>query len=105
MSLNLGQEKVIILLKNNTDRPKVEKCPIFALYCVATQCAQQYYVDFRVFILTFRETICIFIFMVTTIDPYRYFAHPESSGQRQYEALRAFYVEKLPAKVVAGDWR
>ena len=104
MSLNLGQEKVIIRLKNNTDRLNAEKCPIFALRCVATQCAQQYYVDFIISILTFRETICIFIFMVTTIDPYRYFAHPESSGQRQYEALRAFYVEKLPAKVVADGF-
>ena len=39
--------------------------------------------------------------MTTTIDPYKYFAYPKSPGQKQYEALRVFYVDKLPAKVVA----
>jgi transposase len=48
-----------------------------------------------------HETLYTFIFMATTIDPYRYFAHPQSPGQKQYEALRAFYVERLPARVVA----
>jgi transposase len=39
--------------------------------------------------------------MAKSIDPYRYFTHPESAGQKQYEALRAFYVDRLPANVVA----
>ena len=39
--------------------------------------------------------------MMNNIDPYRYFAHPKSPGQKQYEALRAFYIDKLPARVVA----
>ena len=39
--------------------------------------------------------------MAATIDPYKYFAYPRSPGQKQYEALRAFYVDNLPAKVVA----
>ena len=43
----------------------------------------------------------IYIFMAKQIDPYRYFAHPTSPGQKQYEALRAFYLDNLPARVVA----
>jgi len=39
--------------------------------------------------------------MARQIDPYRYFAHPKSPGQKQYEALRSFYVDNLPARVVA----
>lgn len=51
--------------------------------------------------LTLIKTYNIFIFMANNIDPYRYFVHPKSPGQKQYEALRAFYVDKLPARVVA----
>jgi len=51
--------------------------------------------------LTHNKTYISFIFMAATIDPYYYFAHPQSPGQKQYEALRAFYVDRLPAKVVA----
>lgn len=57
---------------------------------------------FNIFILTFYETYSIYIFMAVQIDPYRYFAHPRSPGQKQYEALRAFYVDNLPARVVAN---
>jgi transposase len=39
--------------------------------------------------------------MAMQIDPYRYFVHPKSPGQKQYEALRAFYVDDLPSRVVA----
>jgi len=39
--------------------------------------------------------------MANQVDPYRYFAHPKSPGQKQYEALRAFYMENLPGRVVA----
>jgi transposase len=39
--------------------------------------------------------------MMTIVDPHRYFTRPESPGQKQYEALRLFYVEKLPARIVA----
>lgn len=57
--------------------------------------------SFYIFILTSGATYCIFIRMLATFDPYRYFSHPRSPGQKQYEALRAFYVEKFPARVVA----
>jgi transposase len=56
---------------------------------------------FKYFMLTYKKTYNNFTFMATTIDPYRYFAHPQSPGQKQYEALRAFYVDRLPARVVA----
>jgi transposase len=42
--------------------------------------------------------------MVTKFDPYRYFAYPQSPGQKQYEALRSFYVDKLPARIVADKY-
>jgi transposase len=32
----------------------------------------------------------------------KYFTHPEADWQRRYEALRASYVERLPAKIVAN---
>ena len=31
----------------------------------------------------------------------RFFTHPELDWQRRYEALRASFVERLPAKVIA----
>jgi len=71
------------------------------VFCACIKPIPQYLVLFNIFILTNRETKSIFIFMTSTIDPYRYFAHPGSPGQKQYEALRAFYVDKLPARVVA----
>ena len=54
--------------------------------------------------LTFNETYIIFILMVAQFDPYRYFAHPQSPGQKQYEALRSFYVDNLPARIVADQF-
>lgn len=101
MSYNMGSSKVIIQPKSNTDSTQNEKPPIFGPFCVIIQTRQQYFVVFIIFVLTFSETYCIFIFMAKTIDPYRYFAHPQSPGQKQYEALRAFYIDRLPAKVVA----
>jgi len=56
---------------------------------------------FNIFHLTISETYYIYISMAKQIDPYRYFAHPKSPGQKQYEALRAFYIDNLPARVVA----
>lgn len=35
------------------------------------------------------------------MDPIRYFRHPQDSGQRQYEALRASFLERLSARGVA----
>jgi transposase len=78
--------------------------PIFHAFGACAEPRHQYNVVFNIFILTNKETNCIFIFMATTIDPYRYFAHPGSSGQKQYEALRAFYVDRLPARVVADHF-
>lgn len=37
----------------------------------------------------------------TYMDPVTYFKHPKLEWQRRYEALRASYVERLPAKIVA----
>jgi len=101
MSQKTGSAKVIIRFKNNTDGPKTEKCPVFGLFCVIMECPRQHFVVFNIFILTNKETYYIFIFMAAPIDPYHYFAHPESPGQKQYEALRAFYIDRLPARVVA----
>jgi transposase len=42
--------------------------------------------------------------MATQFNPYRYFAHPQSPGQKQYEALRSFYVDNLPASIVADQF-
>jgi len=56
---------------------------------------------FNIFYFTFNKTYAIFISMAAHFDPYRYFAHPQSPGQKQYEALRSFYVDNLPARMVA----
>jgi len=101
MSQKTGSAKLIIRFKDNTDSREPDKCPGFALSCVIMDYLQQYCVVFNIFILTYEKTYCIFICVVTTIDPYRYFAHPDSPGQKQYEALRAFYFDRLPARVVA----
>jgi hypothetical protein len=34
------------------------------------------------------------------MDPARFFKHPKTPGQKQYEALRAFYVDHVPATEV-----
>jgi len=101
MSHNIDPDKVIIQFKGNTSSPQTRRYPTFGISCAVMKCHQQYFVLFNVFILTFSKTYYIFIIMPTTIDPYRYFTHPGSPGQKQYEALRAFYVDKLPARVVA----
>lgn len=36
-----------------------------------------------------------------TIEPITYFTRPKTPRQRQYEALRAYFLERLPQKVVA----
>jgi transposase len=59
---------------------------------------------YNIFLLTINETYYIFIYMANQFDPFRYFALPISPGQKQYEALRAFYVDKLPARVVADQF-
>jgi hypothetical protein len=56
---------------------------------------------FNIFDLTINETYYIFIFMSDTFNPHHYFIYPQSPGQKQYEALRAFYVDKRPAKIIA----
>lgn len=57
--------------------------------------------NYNILYLTNNKTYSIFIFMATTFDPYQYFTHPQSSGQKQYEALRAFYKDNLPARDIA----
>ncbi len=59
---------------------------------------------FNIYCLTRHETYYIFIFMANGFDPLKYFVHPQSSGQRQYEALRSFYVDNLPARIVADQF-
>ena len=74
----------------------------FLLYIVAgIGCHTKMLWLFNIFSLTINETYCIYISMAAQVDPYRYFSHPQSPGQKQYEALRAFYVDNLPAHVVA----
>ena len=68
---------------------------------VARACFSKILWVYNMFYLTHSETYNIYILMARQIDPYRYFAHPKSPGQKQYEALRAFYVDNLPARVVA----
>jgi hypothetical protein len=102
MSHNISSDKVIIRFRDNTDTPEIEKRPVCGPCCASIASPQQYFVVFNVFMLTYKETYYIFISMAKPIDPYRYFAHPHSPGQKQYEALRAFYVDRLPARIVAG---
>ena len=77
------------------------KCPVFSLYGAGSPSLHNILCTFYIFLLTRYETYCIFISMAATFEPHRYFAHPRSPGQKQYEALRAFYVDNLPARVVA----
>lgn len=35
------------------------------------------------------------------MDPVKFFSHPMSPGQKQYEALRAYYIDHVPGKEVA----
>lgn len=81
--LNLENTRFLLNMVEMRKRPNNMLCP------------------FNFFYLTQHETYGIFIFMSGSFDPYRYFIHPHSPGQKQYEALRAFYVDKLPAPVVA----
>ena len=39
------------------------------------------------------------------MDPAKFFRHPSTPGQKQYEALRAYYVEKVPGKEVSRRYR
>jgi transposase len=75
--------------------------PILLYIVVAKACFYKMLWLFNIFYLTYCATYYIYIFMARQIDPHRYFAHPKSPGQKQYEALRAFYVDNLPARVVA----
>ncbi len=36
--------------------------------------------------------------------PEIYFATPQTTAQKQYEALRRYFVEGIPAKSVAGEF-
>ena len=80
------------------------KCLIFMHIVSLTEMTNKILCHFNILFLTIDETYYIFIFMVTQFDPYRYFAHPQSPGQKQYEALRAFYVDNLPARFVADQF-
>ena len=101
MSHKIRSNKDKIRFTGNINSHDIEKYCVYGLFCVFMEHPQQYLVVFNIFILTCKETYCIFIFMAAFVDPYRYFIHPESAGQKQYEALRAFYIDRLPARVVA----
>jgi hypothetical protein len=49
----------------------------------------------------FRLDILIVIIYKNCMRDSSYFTHPVHDWQRRYEALRASFVERLPAKVVA----
>ena len=34
------------------------------------------------------------------MDPIKFFSHPKTSGQKQYESLRAFYIDHVPGKEI-----
>jgi transposase len=96
--------KVKVDLRNFGEHFCPPKSP-FLLYIVAlSRLFDKILCFFNIFSLTNDETYCIFISMTTPFDPYRYFSHPQSSGQKQYEALRSFYVDNLPARVVADQF-
>lgn len=38
------------------------------------------------------------------MEPVRFFKHPSTAGQKQYEALRAFYIDHVPATEVARKY-
>ena len=35
------------------------------------------------------------------MDPIKFFRNPSTPGQKQYEALRAYYMDKVPGKEVS----
>lgn len=55
---------------------------------------------YSIFYKIFLDTLTIILYL-KSMNPIRYFSHPGSPGQKQYEALRAFYLEGLPSRVVA----
>ena len=78
--------KVIIPSLENLTKPASVKMPVFSLSCTVMEWHIQYFVVFNIFMLTYKKTSYIFIFMAKTIDTYRYFTYPESAGQNQYAA-------------------
>ena len=88
---------------------------LFQYFCLMKGPVFQYIVSLRrnfnkmlchlnILCLTNNKTYIIFIFMVGQFDPYRFFTHPQLPGQKQYEALRLFYVDNLPARIVADQF-
>ncbi len=76
-----------LLLKHS--RPK--KKP-FLLYIVALRrILDKILCSYNIFNLTNYETYYIFVYMAARFDPYRYFAYPQSPGQKQYEANAVFF--------------
>ena len=99
--------KAQIMKVRNIFQMPAESCRIriapFLLYImVEIACHAKILWLINIVSLTNNATYCIYIFMAAQVDPYRHFSHPQSPGQKQYEALRAFYVDDLPARVVAN---
>ena len=69
---------------------------LFALFL----CFYEDYV-LRIFLLTLLPSYCIRYSMPDR----KFFLYPQFDWQRRYEALRASFVERLPAKVVAERFR
>ena len=101
MSLNLRTQKLKFSRSVTMHNWKPQNFPFHVHMVLGGRdlCPILYF--FNIFILTNYETYYIFTFMSATFDPHRFFVRPRSSGQKQYEALRAFYVDKLPAQMVA----
>jgi transposase len=98
-AVSIAKVKKMFPISIDTSRTKIS---LFLLYIEAVGCSTNKILWlFNIFHLTNNATYYIYASMAKQIDPYRYFAHPESPGQKQYEALRAFYMENLPARVVA----
>jgi transposase len=75
--------------------PKIRLFGAISLSVVPTQVRRSS--CFNIFLL---DTITVILYKASMRDE-KFFLHPLHEWQRQYEALRASFVERLPAKVVA----
>jgi transposase len=99
----MSQNCRIMKVKTTAVKPILDENRPFSLCFVLTLgFYNNLFHHYNILVLTFYKTYNIYVFMANQIDPCRYFAHPKSPGQKQYEALRAFYMENLPGRVVAN---
>ena len=76
-------------------------CKIRHYACDTSSGDHKYLFRYSCFSFLFIDTIIVIIYNASMRDA-SFFVHPEVDWQKRYEALRAFFVERLPAKVVAN---